>query len=96
MADVLRAFALGRGSRGKLFYVSDESMQKTYAGEVTPDGTLQNLKLFCTKNGGESVTQDEKGNVYIAAGQVYVYNPSGELIRYHQSSRKTYRPGLRG
>ncbi len=79
MADVLRAFALAKAQEGKLFYASDESMQKTYAGEVGPDGTLQNLKLFA-ENGGESVAQDEKGNVYIAAGQVFVYNPSGQLI----------------
>ena len=26
------------------------------------------------------MTVDEKGNVYIAAGQVFVYNPAGELI----------------
>jgi sugar lactone lactonase YvrE len=32
------------------------------------------------ERGGESVTVDEKGNVYLAAGQVYVYNPSGEWI----------------
>lgn len=79
IADVLRAFGLGRAEPGKLFYVSDESYQKTYAGEVGPDGTLKNLKLFA-ENGGESVTQDASGNVYIAAGQVYVYNPQGELI----------------
>lgn len=79
MADVLRAFGLGRAEQGKLFYVSDEIYQKTYAGEVGPDGTLKNLKLFA-ENGGESVTQDASGNVYIAAGQVYVYNPQGELI----------------
>ena len=36
-------------------------------------------RLFA-EQGGESLTVDEKGNVYIAAGQVYVYNPSGELI----------------
>jgi sugar lactone lactonase YvrE len=79
MADVLRAFGLGRAEPGKLFYVSVESYQKTYAGEVGPDGTLKNLRLFA-EAGGESVTQDARGNVYIAAGQVYVYSPSGELI----------------
>jgi sugar lactone lactonase YvrE len=26
------------------------------------------------------LAQDEKGNVYIAAGQVYVYSPAGDLI----------------
>lgn len=79
MADVLRAFGLGRAEPGKPFYISDESYQKTYSGEVGPDGTLKNLKLFA-ENGGESITQDASGNVYIAAGQVYIYNPQGELI----------------
>jgi sugar lactone lactonase YvrE len=79
MADVLRAFGLGRAVEGKPFYVSDEGMQKTYSAEVGPDGTLKDLKLFA-ESGGESVAQDAAGNVYIAAGQVYVYNPSGQLI----------------
>jgi len=79
MADVLRAFGLGKAVEGKPFYVSDESMQKTYSAEVGPDGTLKDVKLFA-ESGGESVAQDAAGNVYIAAGQVYVYNPSGQLI----------------
>jgi sugar lactone lactonase YvrE len=79
MADVLRAFGLARAVPGKPFYVSDESEQKTYVASVAPDGTLRNAKLFA-EQGGESVTQDAQGNVYIAAGQVYVYNSSGRLI----------------
>jgi sugar lactone lactonase YvrE len=59
--------------------VSDESGQRTYVGTVAADGTISNLKLFAER-GGESVTVDEKGNVYIAAGQVYVYNRAGALI----------------
>ena len=79
MADVLRAFGLEQAVPGKPFYVSDESGQKTYAASVAPDGTLTNAKLFA-EQGGESVTQDADGNVYIAAGQIYVYNSSGRLI----------------
>ena len=30
--------------------------------------------------GGESVTTDIHGNVYIAAGQIRVYEPSGKLV----------------
>jgi sugar lactone lactonase YvrE len=30
--------------------------------------------------GGESVTEDAQGNVYIAAGQVYVFDAAGKLI----------------
>ena len=79
MADLLRAFGLAHAVPGKPFYVSDESEQKTYAVSVAPDGTLTNPKLFA-EQGGESVAQDAEGNVYIAAGQIYVYNPSGDLI----------------
>jgi sugar lactone lactonase YvrE len=79
MADLLRAFGLAHAMSGKPFYVSDESEQKTYVASVTSDGTLSNTRLFAER-GGESVTQDAEGNVYIAAGQIYVYNSSGKLI----------------
>jgi len=79
MADLLRAFGLGKAVEGKPFYVSEESMQKTYSAEIGPDGMLTHVRLFA-EAGGESVAQDAAGNVYIAAGQVYVYNPSGQLI----------------
>jgi hypothetical protein len=77
--DVLRAFGLAAMSVGQTVYVSDESEQKTYSATVGDDGALTNAKLFVDR-GGESVAQDSEGNVYIAAGQIYVYNPSGKLI----------------
>jgi sugar lactone lactonase YvrE len=79
MAELLRAFGLARATAGKPFYVSDESEQKTYVADVDPDGTLKNLRLFA-ECGGESVTGDPDGNVYIAAGQIYVYSPAGRLL----------------
>lgn len=75
----LRAFGFAPVIAGQPYYVSDESGEKTYVGTVEDDGTISNLKLFA-QQGGESLTEDEKGNVYIAAGQIFVYNPSGELI----------------
>jgi len=77
--NTLRAFGFAPANEGQPYYVSDESGEKTYVGTVDVDGTLSNLKLFA-EQGGESVTVDDKGNVYIAAGQVFVYNPSGDLI----------------
>jgi len=79
VAELLRAFGLARATFGMPFYVSDESEQKTYVADVDPDGTLRNLKLFA-ECGGESVTRGPDGNVYIAAGQIYVYSPAGRLL----------------
>ena len=77
--NTLRAFGLAPAVAGQPYYVSDENGEKTYVASIGPDGTISNLKLFA-EQGGESVTVDAKGNVYIAAGQVFVYNPSGNLI----------------
>ena len=75
----LRAFGMAPAFPGQAFYVSDESEQKTYAATVGPDGAITDLKLFAER-GGEGVAVDDQGNVYIAAGQIYVYNPAGEWI----------------
>ena len=77
--DVLRAFSLAPAEIGHTFYVSDESEEKTYRATIGEDGSLMNLQLFANV-GGESVTEDAEGNVFIAAGQIYVYNPGGKLI----------------
>jgi hypothetical protein len=79
MSDVLRAFSLAKAVPGRPFYVSEESEQKTYSGSVGQDGTLSNLKLFAER-GGESVIQDSKGNVYLAAGNIFIFDPSGKQI----------------
>ena len=77
--DLLRGFGLAPAVEGQPYYVTNESGETTYVGIVGDDGALSNLRLFAER-GGESVTVDEKGNVYIAAGQVFVYNPAGDLI----------------
>jgi sugar lactone lactonase YvrE len=76
MADVLRAFSLGKATPGKPFYVTDERQKKTYVAEVKPDGSLTQVKLFANR-GGESVAVAPDGKVYLAAGQIYVYQPDG-------------------
>jgi sugar lactone lactonase YvrE len=64
---------------GKPFYATNEAEQRTYRGEVNADGTMSGLKVF-VERGGESLAQDSAGNVYIAAGQIFVYSPAGKLI----------------
>jgi sugar lactone lactonase YvrE len=75
----IRSFGLGPAKPGKPFYVTDESELRTWKAEVNPDGSLTNIQLYA-EQGGESVATDSHGNVYIAAGQIYVYNPEGGLI----------------
>ncbi|MGB6392963.1 MAG: glycosyl hydrolase family 28-related protein [Candidatus Acidiferrales bacterium] len=77
--DTLRAFGMAPAVEGQPFYVSDESGEKTYVGTVGADGAISGLKLFA-EQGGEGLAVDENGDVYIAAGQVFVYNPAGEPI----------------
>jgi sugar lactone lactonase YvrE len=76
--DVLRAFGLAPAPIGQTLYVTDEAEQKTYQTTIAEDGTPTNVKLFVNV-GGESVAEDAEGNVYIAAGQIYVYSSSGRL-----------------
>jgi sugar lactone lactonase YvrE len=76
---ILQAYGLVKASAGHPFYVTNESEQKTYSAKVDADGTLSGLKLFVNQ-GGENLAQDSAGNVFLAAGQIFVYNPAAKLI----------------
>jgi sugar lactone lactonase YvrE len=78
-ADLLRGFGLAPAKPGKPFYVTSEAELITWSGTLGPDGNFTDFKPF-VQQGGESVAVDPEGNVYLAAGELYVYNPKGELI----------------
>ena len=78
-SDILMATGLVKATPGQPFYVTDEAEEKTYSGKMDDNGTLSDLNVFAYQ-GGESLAEDRTGNVYIAAGQIYVYNPTGKLI----------------
>ncbi len=75
----IRSFGLAPAIPGQPFYVTDEAELRTWAAVVKPDGSLANFRLFA-EQGGEGVAVDSRGNVFVAAGQVYVYNPAGRLM----------------
>ena len=75
----IRSFGLDRAIPGKPFYITEESQLRTWAADARPDGSLTNFRLFA-EQGGEGVTVDSPGNVYIAAGQILVYDPAGKPI----------------
>jgi sugar lactone lactonase YvrE len=78
-ADLIRAFGLAKAVPGQTFYVTNEADLKTFAFNVKPDGSLSGGKLLVDE-GGESIAVDDQGNVYLAAGQILVFNPSGKQI----------------
>jgi hypothetical protein len=79
MQDIIRTFGLSPAAPGVPFYVSDESEEKTWRVSVGVDGSISTPVLFA-EQGGEGLAVDTQGNVYIAAGQIFVYNPTGEKI----------------
>jgi sugar lactone lactonase YvrE len=79
MADVLRGFGLVNAVTGHPFYVTAEDEQRTYKGTVTSSGSIADLHLFA-EEGGEGLAQDQRGNLYLAAGQVLAYSPDGKQL----------------
>jgi sugar lactone lactonase YvrE len=79
LADLIRSFRIAPAVVGRPFYVSNEAESSTFAFDVGPDGTLSNARLFA-EEGGESLAVDAAGNVYIAAGNIYVFDPTGRRI----------------
>ena len=65
---------------GKTLYVADINDRKIWKYDIQSDGTLSN-KTFFAPEGSDGMTIDEKGNVYLTMGKVWVYSPDGELIK---------------
>jgi sugar lactone lactonase YvrE len=79
LADLLRAFRIAPAVAGEPFYVTNEAELKTWVFTVGSDGTLTEPRLF-VQEGGENVAVDSRGNVYIAAGNIFVFDPAGKHI----------------
>ncbi len=78
-APVLEAYGLVKATPGQIFYATNEAEQRTYRGTLNADGSLSQIVPF-VEQGGESLATDADGNVYLAAGQIFVYTPSGKLL----------------
>jgi hypothetical protein len=78
-SDNLNASRFITALPGRRIFVASDGENRTYSAIVKPDGTLGDLKPFAER-GGESVASDTNGNVYIANGQIFVYDASGAVI----------------
>jgi sugar lactone lactonase YvrE len=78
-SDTLDTYGLIGAKPGSRIFVTNESEDKTYSGQIGPGGSLTDLKPFANR-GGESVAVDKQGNVFVANGQVFVYAPDGTAL----------------
>jgi hypothetical protein len=78
-SDNLDTYGFLSANPGDRVYVGSESEDVTYSALVGADGTLSDLQPFAQR-GGESVAVDRKGNVYVANGQIFVYDRGGKQI----------------
>lgn len=78
-SDNLDSYGFISANPGQRVYVSNESEDRTYSAWVAGDGTLTELQPFAER-GGECVAVDGKGNVFVANGQIFVYNSAGKMI----------------
>jgi Pectate lyase superfamily protein/SMP-30/Gluconolactonase/LRE-like region len=77
--DIGRCAALSAAIMGQPFYVSDEIPERTVRVDVGVNGKLSNAKEIHSR-GGYSTAVDKDGNLYIAEGQIFVYDKSGKEI----------------
>jgi sugar lactone lactonase YvrE len=78
-SNSLDAYGFVTAVAGQRVYVASDSENRTYRATVRADGTLGDLKPFAER-GGESVAEDSRGNVFVANGQVFVYDAAGQEI----------------
>jgi len=75
--DLIRANSLSPAYPGKPFFCLDEYYRRTYVFDVDKHGWLKNPTLFAERGEQGLTVTDEK--VYLADGDILVYNKEGKL-----------------
>jgi hypothetical protein len=78
-SDLIRTFGLQGARAGQRVYLTSEAELATWSARVTEQGGFDDLRPF-VEQGGEGLAVDEDGHVYIAAGDVFVYDAAGSLV----------------
>jgi Pectate lyase superfamily protein/SMP-30/Gluconolactonase/LRE-like region len=73
-----------QASQWRLFHIGDEHLAASEEDDTTYRVKLDSLQHITTSEfaprGGSSVVSDAAGNVYVAEGQLYIYNSGGKQI----------------
>ncbi|MCC6587134.1 MAG: SMP-30/gluconolactonase/LRE family protein [Bryobacterales bacterium] len=67
---------------GKILYVANTDERKVYAYDLDSKGVAANERVFLSKTDGppDGLCADEKGNLYVAARNLFVYSPEGKQL----------------
>ncbi|MGC4034708.1 MAG: glycosyl hydrolase family 28-related protein [Chitinophagaceae bacterium] len=79
--DLARSTSLTEAFPNKPMYVTDEYEKRTVQLSVDKNGFVSDLHLFAEK-GEFSSAVDSDGNVYIADGDIHVFNRTGKPIKF--------------
>jgi hypothetical protein len=77
--DLGRCASLSAAIPGQTFYTSNELPKRFYSLDVSVKGQLSNLKEIHSR-GEYGCAVDKEGNLYIADGQIFVYDKTGKEI----------------
>jgi hypothetical protein len=75
--DLARSCALIEAFPDKPLYAADEYDKRTVKFNIDSKGYISDLHYFAEKGEFSSVP-DNQGNVYVADGEIYVFNPEGK------------------
>lgn len=78
-SDALDSYGFTTARVGSPVFVTNASENKTYRGRLGERGVVTDLTAFANR-GGESVTTDAQDRVYIANGQIFVYDRDGHEL----------------
>ncbi len=86
--DLIRPNGITGSSDGSMLYVTDHGGGATYQYTIETSGLLSDKQLFASV-GGDGMTMDSDGNLYICEDGVLVYDSSGNLLETIEISEPT-------